>query len=132
MRTWEKPIAVVDQFVANSFVSTCGDENTVYNFECNAGERRRHYDVFTDNGTNLTKGVSRYYHPCKETHQANTSDDFITGYMVSNDGNDRLSYWTPFGRKEYPTTKVIIWTNNGTNVHCTTNLDMKTWTTAKS
>ena len=55
MRTWEKPIAVVDQFVANSFVSTCGDENTVYNFECNAGDKNKKYDVITEDGKNLTK-----------------------------------------------------------------------------
>ena len=29
-------------------------------------------------------------------------------------------------------TPVVIWTNNGTNVHCTTNLNMKEWATAKS
>lgn len=125
MRTWEKPIAVVDEFVANSFVSSCGDENTVYNFECNAGEKNKMYDVITEDGKNLTKGVLHYYHPCNETHQASTTDDFIKGYMVDNGGLD-AGFWAA---KKTP---VIIWTNNGTNVHCTTNLDMKSWTTAKS
>ena len=27
---------------------------------------------------------------------------------------------------------VIIWTDHGTDVHCTTNLDMSQWSTAKS
>lgn len=130
MRTWEKPIAVVDQFVANSFVSTCGDENTVYNFECNAGDKNKKYDVITEDGKNLTKDSfflvgKRYYHPCNETHQASTTDDFIKGYMVDDNGSD-LGIWVS---KQTP---VIIWTDNNTNVHCTTNLDMKTWTTAKS
>lgn len=125
MRTWEKPIAVVDQFVVNSFVSTCGDENTVYNFECNAGNENKNYDVITENGKNLTKGAFHSYHPCGETHQANTKDEFIKGYIVDNGGLD-IGFWTS------KRTPVIIWTNNGTNVHCTTNLDMKTWTTAKS
>ena len=28
--------------------------------------------------------------------------------------------------------KVVIWTDHDTNVHCTTQLDMNQWTTAKS
>ncbi len=27
MRNWERPMAVVDAFVANEFVSACGDKN---------------------------------------------------------------------------------------------------------
>ena len=118
MRNWERPMTVVDTFVANEFVSACGDENKVYLFECNAGEKSSKYDVFTDDGRNLTK----------------VNSDFISGYMVHNDGNDMHKYYDPFKFKfnEYPKTKVIIWTDNGTNVHCTTNLDTNTWTTAKS
>lgn len=126
-------MAVVDAFVANEFVSTCGDENKVYLFECNAGEKSSKYDVFTDDGTNLTPGKSRYYHPCDAKHEAKVDSDFISGYMVHNHGNDNLYYHIPLiGNLEYTKTKVIIWTDNGTNVHCTTNLDTNTWTTAKS
>ena len=133
MRNWEKPMAVVDAFVANEFVSACGDENKVYLFECNAGEKYGEYDVFTNDGKNLTPGRSRYYHPCKERHEAKVDSEFISGYMVHNGGNDELSYHIPFvGNREYTKTNVIIWTNNGTNVHCTTNLQMDSWQTEKS
>lgn len=134
MRNWERPMAVVDAFVANEFVSACGDENKVYLFECNAGEKSSKYDVFTDDDRNLTKGVLNYYHPCDAKHEAKVNSDFISGYMVHNDGNDMHKYYDPlkFKFNEYPKTKVIIWTDNGTDVHCTTNLDTNTWITAKS
>ena len=38
MRNWERPMVVVDTFAANEFVSSCGENHKVYNFECNAGE----------------------------------------------------------------------------------------------
>lgn len=133
MRNWERPMAVVDAFVANEFVSACGDKNKVYLFECNAGQKNGKYDVFTNDGKNLTPGAGRYYHPCNKKHEAKVDSDFISGYMVDNGGNDIRSYYIPFyGKYEYPKTNVIIWTDNGTNVHCTTNLDTNTWTTAKS
>lgn len=133
MRNWERPMAVVDAFVANEFVSACGDENKVYLFECNAGEKNGAYDVFTNDGKNLTPGRLHYYHPCKERHEAKVDSDFISGYMVHNGGNDELSYHIPFvGNREYTKTNVIIWTDNGTNVHCTTNLQMDSWQTEKS
>lgn len=133
MRNWERPMVVVDTFAANEFVSTCGENHKVYNFECNAGEKSSRYDVFTDDGRNLTPGKGRYYHPCKATHEAKVDSEFISGYMVHNGGNDKLSYHIPFsGNYEYTKTKVIIWTDNGTNVHCTTNVNTNEWTTAKS
>lgn len=132
MRNWERPMAVVDAFVANEFVSACGEKDKVYLFECNAGYKGSEYDVFTDDGTNLTPGELRYYSPCDAKHQAKVDSDFISGYMVHNGGNDRLYYGSIWKKHEYPKTKVIIWTDNGTDVHCTTNLNMKEWTTAKS
>ena len=131
MRNYERPMAVVDAFVANEFVSACGDENKVYLFECNAGEKNSKYDVFTDDGRNLTSGLLKYYHPCDAKHEAKVDSDFISGYMVHNGGNDQR-YWDILKEHEYPKTKVIIWTDNGTNVHCTTNLSTNEWPTAKS
>ena len=64
MRNWERPMVTVDTFVANEFVSTCGENHKVYNFECNAGDEDGMYDVFTNDGRNLTKGILNYYHPC--------------------------------------------------------------------
>lgn len=131
MRNWERPMAVVDAFVANEFVSACGEQNKVYLFECNAGNKGSKYDVFTDDGTNLTPGLHGSYHPCDAKHEAKVDSDFISGYMVHNGGNDQR-YWGILNKHEYPKTKVIIWTDNGTNVHCTTKLNTNEWTTAKS
>ena len=132
MRTWERPMVTVDTFVANEFVSTCGENHKVYNFECNAGDEDGMYDVFTNDGRNLTKGILNYYHPCKATHKAEEDSGFIEGVMIDNGGIDDRYYIDLKGIHEYPKTKVIIWTDNGTDVHCTTNLNMKEWTTAKS
>lgn len=132
MRNWERPMVTVDTFVANEFVSTCGENHKVYNFECNAGDEDGMYDVFTNDGRNLTKGILNYYHPCKATHKAEEDSGFIEGVMIDNGGIDDRYYIDLKGIHEYPKTKVIIWTDNGTNVHCTTNLNMKEWTTAKS
>lgn len=134
-RVWECPLTQVQQFVPNEYVAACGDQNTVYNFVCTAGDGM-HGDVYTKDGTNLTKGANYYYHACNATHSASTDDEFIEGTLVFNGGNDRtgkyVGFW-PFGHYEnYSSVPVIIWTDNGTNVHCTTNLDMDTWETTKS
>lgn len=61
-----------------------------------------------------------YYHPCGETHEAEEDTGFISGYI--DDQSTRQDEKIP----------VVIWTNNGTDVHCTTKLDMSTWETTKS
>ena len=128
MRNWERPMVVVDTFAANEFVSTCGELNRVYKFKCDAGggtpgtvyEDSNHngkWDLFGDEA--LTGYILPTYHACGETHSAPTNDEFIKGFYLPNSD--------PF-----KATKVIIWTDGGTNIHCTTNLNMNEWTTAKS
>lgn len=121
-KTWEEPRILVQEFVANEYVAACGEENKVYKFECNAGIDKPgyHYRVYLDDGTELTSWWGRYYGPCGATHDASTKDDFLSGYMDDTDtwGNDKI--------------KVIIWTEGGTNIHCTKNLNMDSWVTAKS
>lgn len=130
-RTWTRPLTEVQKFEANEYVAACHDWNTVYKFTCDAGGGAWG-DVYTDDGTNLTPGRSRYYHACDATHEASTQDEFIRGYYIQNGGNDETGYWTLFGWKDYPKTSVIIWTDGGTDVHCTTNLNQDSWETAKS
>ena len=128
MRNWERPMVVVDTFAANEFVSTCGELNRVYKFKCDAGggtpgtvyEDSNHngkWDLIGDKA--LTGHILPTYHACGETHSAPTNDEFIKGFYLPNSD--------PF-----KATKVIIWTDGGTNIHCTTNLDMKSWETEKS
>lgn len=120
-KRWEEPKILVQQFMANEYVAACGEENKVYKFECNAGisDPGYHYRVYLDDGKELTDRKHQYG-PCGATHDASTEDDFLSGYMddTKTHGNDNI--------------KVIIWTEGGTNVHCTTNLNMDSWVTAKS
>lgn len=127
-KTWEEPKIMVQQFMPNEYVATCGDKNRVYNFVCDAGdgtpgtvyEDSNHngkWDLFGDKA--LTGYILPTYHACGETHSAPTDDEFIEGFYLPNSN-------------PLQATKVIIWTDGETNIHCTTNLDMNEWTTAKS
>lgn len=127
MRNWERPMVVVDAFVANEFVSACGDQNKEYLFKCDAGGGKSG-NVYLE--TNGKPGLQTYdgwgydadkylsgYHACGITHTAKTTDDFLEGYYVRK------------GR----VTDVIVWRGpKGDNTHCTTNLNKNEWTTVKS
>lgn len=127
-KTWEEPKIMVQQFMPNEYVAACGDENRVYNFVCDAGggtpgtvyEDSNHngkWDLFGDEA--LTGHILPTYHACGETHSAPTDAEFIEGFYLPNSNPGKAA-------------KVIIWTDGGTNIHCTTNLNMNEWTTAKS
>ena len=126
-KRWEEPIILVQQFVANEYVAACGDSGVVYNFECNAGEKSKRYAVKNANGEVAwisgwyMNGKDDYYRPCRETHHAESDSGFLFGYHI--DDSDT---------KHDENIPVIIWTDNNTDVHCTTKLDMNSWTTAKS
>ena len=131
-RRYERPSAYIEEFTPNEYVAACGDKGKVYKFKCNAGSKYKHYNVYYYEG-NEKKYIAKQrdwlgrpqaqfpgYHPCEETHEAKENTGFIDGYI------DDQSTWDD---EKIP---VVIWTNNGTNVHCTTNLDISTWATAKS
>ena len=130
-KRWEEPRILAQKFMPNEYVAACGDSGVVYNFECNAGSRRESYNVYFDDGKPLASSNDNEewyaqftgYHPCGATHEAESDSGFYDGYMYlqnrrGNNTGDRID--------------VVIWTDRGTNVHCTTNLDMDNWTTAKS
>lgn len=133
---WKQPLAVVQKFVPNEYVATCGDSGTTYLFKCDAGDGVSG-DVYVEsNGVEglQTRGewVGGWdghwqeadrslggYHACGTTHEADSDNEFLNGYYVP--------YWSG------NVTNVIIWRgpyNN--NVHCTTNLNKDEWETAKS
>ncbi|MCH4039972.1 MAG: hypothetical protein LKG48_11350 [Lachnospiraceae bacterium] len=131
-KRWIYPQANVVRFVANDYVSACGDTGYGdYLFECNAGNTGERYDVVTDSGRLLTKDVRKgkiyYYSPCDATHKASTKDDFEMGYIYPTGGDDRLINSTGFQKQ-----RVYIWTDGGTDVHCTTNLDRNSWIVDRS
>lgn len=139
-KRWEEPQILVQQFVANEYVAACGDSGIVYKFVCDAGNKKNYYNVFLNGADGVAETdddiawttSKRYepvhkvgsYHPCKATHEASTNDEFINGYMYRQDDHK--------GSNTGERIDVIVWTDNGTNTHCTTNLDMRTWETAKS
>lgn len=130
-KRWEEPRILVQKFMPNEYVAACGDSEVVYNFECNAGNRRNSYNVYYDNGDPLASSNGKEewyaqftgYHPCGATHEAESDSGFYDGYMYLQDR---------WGNNTGNRIDVVIWTDRGTNVHCTTNLDMDEWTTAKS
>lgn len=126
-KTWNEPKILVQQFVPNEYVAACGDSGTVYNFECNAGNENGEYTVKDSRGNyfrvagHTVNGHDWYYHPCSKTHTAESDSGFVTGYHIDN-----------LNTREDENIPVVIWTNNNTDIHCTTKLDMSTWETAKS
>lgn len=134
-KEYVRPTMIAEQFFANEYVAACGESGKVYKFECNAGDKGLMtfpYKVYVDSNDNgvydewfLWKEGDEYlgtYHACGVTHEAKTTDTFLSGFMID-------TRWD----KDSTPQKVIIWRGpDGTNVHCTTNLDMSTWTTAKS
>lgn len=131
-KVWVRPVTEVQQFEANEYVAACGDSGVVYNFVCDAGSKRYDYNVYLADGTPYcTSGrdsgglVKDYtgYSPCGDTHEAESDSGFLKGYMY------RQGDW---GANTGSKIDVIIWTEDYTNCHCTTQLDMDAWETAKS
>ena len=131
-KAYSKPMLKSEAFVPQSYVAACGDPNKVYKFTCNAtggifgvvfqetnGQDGLQVRFF--GGDTL---IASSYHACDITHEAPATDSFYDGYYVT--GIDAIN-----GKGLI--TPVKIWKGPGNdNVHCTKNLDMDTWKTAKS
>lgn len=132
---WEKPEMNEIAFAANEYVAACGDGGTNYIFECNANSD----GWFTDGGTVYketgTEGFQWFYEenadermgsysPCSEKHTTDNKGEFFDGWLVA---------LKPSSDGLFEKIKVIIWTGlDNDNIHCTKNLDMNSWETAKS
>ncbi len=122
---YEKPVMDVQCFMANEFCSTCGDINKVYKFKCDAPAGRVYQETNGKQGLQ-TDGWFKDkrlggYKPCGETHEAAGDGEFLKGYVL------------PFDDSYGKYLDVMIWTGeNHDNVHCTTQLNMDEWETAKS
>lgn len=140
-QVWSSPKTSFEQFVPQVYCKNCSaDDNTkyVYSFECNAGVSGGRYAVYLENGkadglqtsgpnkdTERLDGSHYYYHPCGATHtvevmgkltEANLNSIFPEGYI----------------RRNGVTTPVRVWTEGGTDTHCTTALDIDDFQLAKS
>lgn len=130
-KVYIKPVLESETFIPQNYIAACGDENKVYLFKCDATGGRMGY-VFQETngkeglqvdlwgGDKLLTSVLGGYHACNATHEAPTTDEFLKGYYItSKDGIDAEP--------------VIIWRGPGNdNVHCTKNLKIDSWPTAKS
>ena len=129
-KVYESPKMVVEQFEANEYIAACGDQNLVYKFKCTAGGGKSGTVYLETNGEaglqTTGRNADRYlsgYHACGKEHEASTTDDFLSGYYVVDGG------WF----EDDTITPVIVWRGpNNDNTHCTENLDMDSWETAKS
>lgn len=131
-KEWMEPVIEVQEFVANEYVASCGNSGKVYKFVCDAGEYGHSYNVYYYDESGEKKYIAKEfsvfgpyaqftgYHPCKKTHEAESDSGFIHGFI---DDQSTLK------DEKKP---VVIWTENGTSVHCTTQLDVDNWVTAKS
>lgn len=139
-RAYIKPILESETFVPQNYIAACGDLNKVYKFKCDAGGGKSGSVYLETNGTSGLQtgwGGDRYlsgYHACGTTHEAKSTDAFLNGYYVTTD-----KVWVPGGwfgghwEEKKVTTPVIVWRGpHNDNTHCTENLDMDSWETAKS
>lgn len=138
MKKWSRPMTFVQKFEANEYVATCGDSGTTYLFTCDAGggksgtvylETNGQLGLQTDWGGDRSLGG---YHAFGTQHEADSDDAFLEGYYVTEEWVSTGPFpWD--GHYEDVITDVIVWRGPwGNNTHCTTNLDMDTWETAKS
>lgn len=131
MREYVMPTMEGEVFAANEYIAACGDSGTTYYFECNAGSKDKYQTVYEETngvpGLQTKPSISGWYwadnirtltyHACGEKHVVESTEDFLDGYVVN-------------GNKVIP---VIIWEGlDGNNTHCTEELDMDKWVTAKS
>ena len=133
-KQYSSPNLMEEQFAANKYVAAC-DHSTQYSnykFECNAGTTGKQY--YIHDGSRYATINGKYYgpwdyyhqhpyvfHPCNETHESPTTDDYLTGYFL----DDESTY-------EIESIPVIIWTAGGTNLHATENLNRDSWVVDRS
>lgn len=123
-KIWTRPMAEVEQFMANEYIASgCGESGITYKFKCTAGDGAVGRVVGAD-------GKSAHYQACDIEHIAESTDDFISGtFEECTDYDNRKGCR---GGHEDPI-QVVIWRGeHGDNTHCTTLLDQKFWETAKS
>lgn len=131
-KAYSKPMLKSEAFVPQSYVAACGDSGTDYYFKCDAGGGVSGYVWLETNGVPGLQETETWqghlveadefrggYHACNEKHIASSLDEFPLGYYKT-------------GLFSRDVIEVRVWTEGGTNVHCTEKLDQDTWETAKS
>ena len=129
-QVWSSPKTSFEQFVPQNYIAACGDSGTVYKFTCDAGGgtsgsvylETNGQEGLQRDGSNPDKYLSGY-HACNKYHEAESTDGFLDGYFVYDPGWFQDEVVMP----------VIVWRGeDNDNTHCTKELDMNKWETAKS
>ena len=118
---WVQPRTVVQQFVANEYVSACGLEPTSYKFVCDKEADPRYRDdlyYYDSRGRSHRLGG---YAPCGETHIAPVTDEFPRGFIDWNDNGREDSGEECFVWLEYG------WRGQIDDWHATSNMDPNSW-----
>ena len=125
---WVRPETMVQQFAANEYVAACGESGVTYNFKCDAPSGGAVYYYPNGRGGSVEEAagyswfLGSQYHPCGDTHEAESSNAFYDGFIDRNH-NEQEDYGEA----------VIVWLGkSGNNCHCTTNLDINSWGHARS
>ena len=134
-KQYSSPNLMEEQFAANKYVAACdhGTQYGNYKFECNAGDPGHRYWIHQKKkdswGDTIYESINGkhfgprgyYFHPCNETHESPTTDDYLTGYFLDDKSTDEIE-----------SIPVIIWTAGGTNLHATENLNRDSWVVDRS
>ena len=129
MREYVKPMMNSEVFAANEYFSAC-ENGITYWFECNAGSTISLMNKVYEESNNIPglqtgrggdKLRSRTYYACDDRHEVKPNETFLNGYVVQ--------------KKLFQDDEVIpvlIWTDGGTNTHCTTKLKPEEFEVARS
>ena len=129
-RAYVRPMMRGEVFAANEYVAAC-ESGTTYWFQCDAGstvplmntvyEETNGVPGLQTSGKNSDKYRSGTYYACDDRHEVRKNETFLNGYVVQRKilGDEEII-------------PVLIWTEGGTNTHCTTKLQPENWEIAKS
>ena len=132
------PTMVCEEFVANEYIAACGASGVVYNFSCDAGGGDLGEVWLETNGVAGLQKEAEYVWRGHKKVKVYDADISLGGYYAcgatheaESDSGFRAGYYQEYGSRKI--VDVIVWrgTRND-NVHCTEELDMTKWETAKS
>lgn len=132
-KNYVKPTLSGEEFVPQVYCANCSDgdhHGITYLFECNGGLLGEIYQE-----TNGQEGLQKSgdnkdtqlggYHACSAKHKV----------TIPNSSSETINDYFPEGYYVGAITgtkKIRIWTDNGTNLHATTNTAIEKWEIAKS
>ena len=142
-RAYESPLVMIEQFTPNEYVAACGDNGTLYNFTCNvSGDDVYYYPVSDGSVDGVYTGSGRAevlpwgISGCGKTHQVSNTNEFYDGY-ISTWHKEYDGWWDWIGHWVEARQGVIVWLERGkrgkiVDGHLTSNLDIDSWSVARS